>query len=377
MLITYIRSSSGFGCWNMCEQKYFLEYTLGLPTVSGHKADLGTTTHRVLECLARIKKQIQETNPSGIVKFCDEEIGLETEFHIDDFLRPYQLSNKEVEFINKTRINKYTYKHPCKLEYGHTRHGVELVEELIEKCFEYYKEKNPHHDWKPVNFKDVTNWVWMSLDGQNGLFDPRRREIVDAEPHFDIEIDRPWAEYDYKLPNGERLQGKLHIKGTIDLITKIDDSTYEIVDHKSGQRLDWATGQKKDFKKLSKDPQLLLYYYAAKHMYPDIDHIILSINFIRDGGPFSMCFDWEHMEKMEKLLKERFEEIKACELPKMQDPTQKNFKCTKLCDFYKTQIEGENTCKHIHNHIKTYGINSAVEKFQNKDFSINDYSAPG
>ena len=86
------------------------------------------------------------------------------------------------------------------------------------------------------------------------MFDPRNRKIVDAEPHFDFVIDEPWADYNYTL-NNENIHGKLAMKGTIDLITEVDDGVYEIIDWKTGRRLDWATGQEKTFAKLQKDPQ--------------------------------------------------------------------------------------------------------------------------
>ena len=37
---------------------------------------------------------------------------------------------------------------------------------------------------------------------------------------------------------------KFLIKGTIDLVTKIDDNVIEVVDWKTGQRKNWATGSK-------------------------------------------------------------------------------------------------------------------------------------
>jgi intein/homing endonuclease len=52
------------------------------------------------------------------------------------------------------------------------------------------------------------------------------------------------------------------------------DSTYLctknlIPTHNTGKRIDWATGEVKTQKKLEKDVQLLLYYYALKNMFPD------------------------------------------------------------------------------------------------------------
>ncbi|MAJ03272.1 MAG: hypothetical protein CMH03_00685, partial [Marinovum sp.] len=121
--------------------------------------------------------------------------------------------------------------------------------------------------------------------------------VVDPEPHFDIPIEEDWAKYEYEMPNGEVIEGRLAIKGTIDLVTKIDDDTIEVIDWKTGRRLDWATGQEKDYKKLTTDAQLLLYNYAISKLYPDYKQAIMTIFFVKDGGPFSMCFDKEDQDK--------------------------------------------------------------------------------
>jgi len=84
----------------------------------------------------------------------------------------------------------------------------------------------------------------------HGQFDPRNRNIVSVEQKFDFIIDRPWAQYEYKLPDGTIEKGTLAFKGTIDLITKINDTTLESIDWKTGKRLDWNTGEVKTWKKI-------------------------------------------------------------------------------------------------------------------------------
>ena len=41
----------------------------------------------------------------------------------------------------------------------------------------------------------------------------------------------------------KKLKGQLAIKGTIDLVTKLNDDTIEVVDWKTGRRMDWTTGE--------------------------------------------------------------------------------------------------------------------------------------
>jgi hypothetical protein len=376
MIIEFFRSSS-YNNWDYCSQQYFLNYVLGLPRTDSKKALKGTIAHKVLECLA-IAKQALDKRPLAEYIDLKEDIG-EYRVYRNTFTSQRQLTDDEVFAVNRTRKNKYTYKHKCELAKGSHRCGEKIVSDLIQMAYKSYSVKCD--GWEPVDLKDITNFVWMALEYKNGMFDPRFRTIVAPEQPFDITIEKEWAKYDYIHPQtGERRQGYLTIRGTMDLITKLDDETYEIVDWKSGQRLDWATGQAKDFKKLSNDFQLMLYHYAASHIFKDIKHIIVTIFFMRDGGPFTLCFDRSELNKTEELLAQRFAEIKACQLPKMCDPTQKDFRCKSLCDYYdmpSPDKKFKNFCTYAHNYTKLYGIDKATKDLTHGSHDINHYEAPG
>ena len=162
--------------------------------------------------------------------------------------------------------------------------------------------------------------------------------------------------------NGKEFSGYLSIKGTIDLIIKENDSYYQVLDYKSGKRLNWATGQEKTYEDLCSDKQLLLYFYALKNMYPDHD-FYTSIYYINDGGLFDIVFSEEDYHKAEKMLKDKFEYIKSVQLPKLLSNDQSHWKCTKLCKFSE-QLPGSNktTCKHFHDLIKSEGMTAVVDK---------------
>lgn len=377
MLITYIRSSS-YNNWDFCQMQYYMNYVLGLPRSSAKKADQGTIVHKVMEVLANCKKEMQRSwCPPQTFTYKDEHIGL-VEWNSDEFLKPTALTNDEVDAINKTRINKYTYKHDAKIPYGTIHYGKEFVDDIFERAYDYYSSD----DWKPVDRKDCYNWTWMAIEYKNGMFDPRRRNIVDAEPHFDFEIDKPWATYKWTLPDGQEISGKLGIKGTIDLITTHPGGIIEIVDWKTGQRKDWATKIKsqevKTYTKLTNDFQLMLYYYAAKRLYPEAKQIIVSIMFVRDGGPYTICMDENTIRQVEDRLCDRFQEIAACQLPAMQDATQRDFRCTRICDYYKMVApNGDNMCKFIHEQIQKRGLDEVTNKYTQEGFSVGTYQAPG
>lgn len=183
MIITYFRSSS-YNAHSMCEQQYFSEYVLGIRGPSGQKAVKGTVTHKVLEILAVIKKAQQD----NINEINDDIVG-------------------------KINVNKYN------------------LNTIIEKTYKYYENAESHHKWSIKDYKDCHSWVMKAITDYGAKFDPRNQDIVLPEQHFDIVINKPWAKYSYDTSNG-KLEGNLAIKGTIDLITKVDDNTLEIVDYK-------------------------------------------------------------------------------------------------------------------------------------------------
>lgn len=345
MIITYFRSSS-FNTHSLCEQQYFIEYVLGMRGPSNKKADKGTITHKVLEILADIKKNKQENN----LIFLDDVVG-------------------------NININNY------------------YLDNIIDIVYKYYTNQFNHHEWKPVDFIDCRDWVYKAIECNNGMFDPRNRDILSPEQHFDIAIEKPWAKYSYNTSEG-LLEGYLGLKGTIDLITRIDDTTLEVIDWKTGKRLDWATGKEKTHEKLQNDPQLMIYHYAISKIFPSFNNIIVTIYFINDGGPFSIMFDKKDLPRTEEMLRNKFDIIKKTRKPRLN----KTWMCNKLCHFGKTSFSHADNvlpileyrdnqvcqkdspmtkCEQIKHDIEVNGMDAVVEQYKMPTHSFAKYKAPG
>jgi hypothetical protein len=325
--------------------QYFIEYNLGIRSPSGIKADKGTIIHKVLEILAYIKLSQQNKEDT----------------YIDDI-------------VGKINVNKYS------------------LNTIIEKVYNHYSAQFKHHEWSIKDYKDCHLWVNKAITDHDGNFDPRNRNILQPEQRFDIVIEKPWAYYKYNTKEGI-LEGNLAIKGTIDLITTVNDNTIEIIDWKSGRRLDWATGQEKTLAKLQEDPQLRLYHYAVSALYPKIDHIIFTINFINDGGAFSVCYDKSDLPRTENMIREKFEIIKNTQKPELN----KTWKCTKLCHFGKTTFENSHVlpiveyrdnqvcavdnhmtkCEQVKHDINLIGMNKVIDKYTVEGYSVGKYKPPG
>lgn len=347
-----------------CQQKYYLTYVLGLQDTPNIKTEVGTVVHAVFEILAGMKHSFQLT---GRYEYEHPGIGL-VKCSKTKFLKPYTLSDEEVDKINKSRKNKTTYKDQIKVPYKNKRYGVDNVQEIINACYKYYSEKS-ENEWTNIQYRDCVNFTWMVLDWRNGIFDPRKRNVIFPEYPFDIEIDKDWA----KLPNGENLR----IKGTIDLVTEIDTGVIEIVDWKTGQRYNWGKGKEKTYEDLLEDTQLMLYYYAARKSFPEYDSIMFTIFFLRDGGPFTLPFDDDIIPEIEKRIKKTFLDIKNCKKPKMLDRLHKDFRCNKLCGFYKDKIGDSCVCDYNAAEIDVYGIEKAAFRNRAKGFSVGHYQNPG
>lgn len=335
MLCPYIRSSS-YGAYEYCALKYFFNYVLGWSEPPNSKAQMGTVVHKVMEVLAVCKKTLQdEENPKKTkFSFTDEHIG-------------------EISFTKKSLFTK------------------DFVSNVLDKSFDHYSQKDTTNNYGEKEYNTCAEWVDMGLEYNDGQFDPRNRIITAPEMEFDLPIMEDWA----LDQNGNRLA----IKGTIDLVTQVGEDTLEVVDYKTGKRINWATGEEKTFEKLHDDAQLLLYYYAISKLFPQYKYVIMTIFFIRDGGPFSLCFDESDYSKFLSKLEKRYKEILNDSSPKPINKERSDFRCHRLCHFYKNRWPGSNQtmCHYVEDQIKVYGLDQAIIKCKKPDFDASSYKAPG
>lgn len=338
MIICYLRSSS-WGTYDMCEQKYYLNYVLGKPDKDNAKAVMGTAVHKDMELLAKLK--LARNDGKDFVD--DDELG---RVDVDIDLRN----------LHDRVFDKYDAEYPGLMD----------------------KEGNPREiTWK---------WTNKALEYRDGLFNPENQNISSVEEFFDFEIKKDWAKYEYEV-NGETMTGYLRLRGTVDLIIKEDADFYHIQDYKTGRRWCWATDSVKTYEKLCKDKQLRLYYYALRNKYPERDFFV-SIYYINDykidgkmvpGGVYTMAFDDEDYKQAENDIRKKFEEIRDNEQPKLLSNTCSHWKCKYLCAY--SQIDPEidpekPICMAIRDQIHEIGIRAVTE--EHGDLSkLNQYTGGG
>lgn len=277
---------------------------------------------------------------------------------------------------------------------GEIKVGDKIFDEDGQQCNVIGKSKVKTKDCFRITFDDTTSVVcddehlWKLSDGTVlPITELKVGHSINVAKHLDGQYldlgPRPDLYDDKRKAREITLIEKSITQQTQCISVDSPTNTYlctenYIPTHNTGQRRDWAKNKKKSYDDLCNDFQLMLYYYALKQKFPHIDHIIVSIFFIRDGGPFTVTFDDSILPILESRLEQRFKEIQKCVKPELLDASQKDFRCNRICDFYKNKLrktDKKNLCKTIHEEINQNGMDWVIKKYAKKD--INEYQNPG
>lgn len=308
MIATYLRSSS-IGTFKICEISFFLTYVLGIETPPNQKASYGSVVHKAAELL------------------CLKKLALER-------------SEKK---INAGELGFIFTNHICD-------------EVALKISFEYYKKVEQPH-WGDSDFEIVQKSWNNMVSYQNGAYYPNNLKVIDCEQYFDFEIEEDWAEYKFWLPGDKTLEGRLAIKGTMDIITEPEPGLINYIDLKTGSRNDWTLKypRKKEYQDFYNDHQLLLYAIALNKKYPD-KQLMMTIFFINDGGAFELPFGNNELLKAKEMLHSNFEKIKKIYYPRRKKEDGKPIPrwCENTCAFQKIMYKDTNVnvCDYIHAELK-------------------------
>lgn len=163
--------------------------------------------------------------------------------------------------------------------------------------------------------------------------------------------------------------------------------------HNTGKRLDWATGEVKDQKKLFRDAQLRMYHLAAKHMFPEANTFIITIYFINDGGPWTVHFQDKDLPKTKEMIQKKFEYIKRTQRPSLlkEIDADQSWKCRKLCHAGMTSFSGTEVepiynnrygremtkCEQVRYMTEKKGVEWVIQNYHSPGFNFASYKAPG
>lgn len=302
MNIQYCRASS-YNTYYDCQCKYFYEYVLNLPSPAGKKANLGTIVHLVLEILAKAKK---------------------TNHHLlhDKFTDYRWLLGVVIKRFSQEETRwKYT-------------------EDDIKFCI-----------------KNIENVL-------NSTHSPLSLDILKTEQRFQIPIMRPEFHVSYyDLIKKQEIESWFELRGTVDLIYKIDNETLGILDWKTGERKCWIKGTEKQYEDFENDFQLRMYDLAVSLLYPQYKHRLITIFFTRSGGPFTVSFSDKQREETYNLILKHYNEAKRNNLPTRikEEKRDQLWKCEYVCHFGKTKDQnGHSICDRLNYYLNTHGIDQTI-----------------
>ena len=307
--------------------KYYLDQVLKYRFPSKWLAtDIGTASHHLLEVLALIKKAKQD----GKTTIDDEVFG------------------KEWKIPETLDINL-----------------------LTEQSFDWHAAKFIQHDWNAKALKDMKKYIKNATEEYKGEYNPLNSNIIDIEKFYEIPLEYDWA---------VNQDGKyINARGIMDLVVSPEENVLEGRDYKTGQQKDWVTGKDKTYEDFYEDIQLRKYHWAAKQTYPDYDQYLITVIYLKGGGPFTICFSDDDIPKTLELIKKKVEKIKTTQIPRQN----KTWKCQKFCDYsqktfpdgmrFKEFREGQFNrpgetmclCSQSEHLIKKHGIDYVTNNYKN------------
>jgi hypothetical protein len=286
-------SASSYQLYDWCNFKFYIQQILGEREDSGPAALLGTMAHKVLEILSQAS-----------------------------VLRHYPESKIwDVNYLWQASFNYHYKKFP------------EIASEI-----------------KDDKLKKVCQGI---IDLVNSEYTPIKNNTISAEVAFDMPIKDPRLVL--SQPNEEPRY--LRVRGRIDRVDQINDDTIEIIDYKTGSRVDWNSSdkKKKEPSDLHKDIQPRMYHLSTKQLYPWAKNVLVTFIYLADGGPITMPFCDNDIDTTVNMIQSQYMRIKNDDNPQRIN----NWKC-KMCSFYK-----EGMCEELWQEKTKLGM-----KFQETKYKI-------
>ena len=130
------------------------------------------------------------------------------------------------------------------------------------KLYDDAAVKCPHSNDIPGKVADDCKRIFNLLFDRDPIFNPLEagNPIIKDGVEYKFEFDVP--------------DTPARIKGFIDLLVELDKDTLEVFDYKTGS---YAM----NYDAARKDPQVLLYYLAVRHLFPQYKHVIVTLDYLQ------------------------------------------------------------------------------------------------
>ena len=277
-------SASKIKTFKQCEFKYYIEYHLALDTGTTFAAEQGSMIHVVFEKFGEAKRD-------GI-----DHPTIESTWY-DEVLYAYR--EEELWKLSEKALVREKTCDGC----GHFNSGdCQIAGKPIDTFAGCPKDE----------FADAI-WLIEKVINDKTLQSPLNKKVVQVEQWFELEID----------DNGE----KIPVVGLMDIVTELDNDTIEVVDYKSGNYT-------QSYNECLKDPQLLIYHFAARRSYKNYRNILVTIYYLRKK-PMTLAFSPADERATENALKKYWTLIKSNESPRRR------------CDKMNGRVEFDHVCRYM------------------------------
>jgi hypothetical protein len=174
------------------------------------------------------------------------------------------------------------------------------------KLYELAKVKYPECDCIADQVHVDCLHLFNCLFGRDPIFNPLESgiKILGVEKRFKEKV------------------GGVTIKGFMDLVLELDEDTIEVYDYKTGT---WTLSHDQ----ACKDLQVLMYYMAAKILWPQYKNVLVTLDYIQ-RKPVTVALGHFHEKKAVRKLKSLWRLIKTNKKPKRhKEPI---WVCNSFCD---------------------------------------------
>lgn len=211
-------------------------------------------------------------------------------------------------------------------------------------------------------------------------------------------IDGSWGYGKSKVRKVVKITKLKKTRQTQCIMVDSEDKTYlctnnMIPTHNTGAKKCWITRKPKTYDDLLQDIQLRLYYYAAFKIFPELEHLIITIFYVNDGGPVSLFFERSDIPETIERLRTDIQRMQSMESPKLVKyrrdikpwlkpcgfcPLAKNtFEGTGIKPLYKSDGKAMNQCEQLEFVLKHRPMSSVLEHMTKEGYDPTRYKAPG
>ncbi len=247
------------------------------------------------------------------------------------------LAHKILEVLSRASINKH-YKES----------KVWDVNYLWDIAFNHYfnSKSNIAEQIDNAKLRKVCKGIHELLASE---YTPIRDNTISAEATFYIPLEG-------KEFNIKGTDKQFSIRGVIDRIDKLDEETIEIIDYKSGTRMDYksADRKKKGPIELHGDIQPKMYHLAAKTLYPWAKNFLVTFIYFTDGGAITVPFCDSDVDITKGILRDRLNTIWHDNDPQRTI----SWKCKHMCGYGKSGI-----CNATWDEKEEFGIDFTTQKY--------------